>query len=117
MSYLIGLVVAFALFGGLELVWRSLGLPFSVLGALGAVVRQTDEPRLQRRQAVTMLLLAVGGGLTIVGAVLLAGGTFTRIVFSSLGGGVFLLTLAGHVGARTLRAIGKSAATKPPAKA
>lgn len=114
MTYLIGLVVAFVLFGGLELVWRSLGLPLSIFGALGAVLRQTDEPRLQRRQAVTMLLLAVGGGMTMVGAVMLAHQVFTRTVFSSLGGGVFLLTLAGHVGGRTLRAIGKSAMQKTP---
>src|SRR5262245_58789167 len=100
MTYLVGLVVAFVLFGGLELVWRSIGLPLSVFGALGAVLRHTDEPRLQRRQAATMLFLAVGSGMTIVGAVLLAQGTFTRTVFSSLGGGVFLLTLAGHIGGR-----------------
>src|SRR5689334_1130038 len=65
MTYLVGLVVAFLLFGGLELSWRSIGLPLSVFGALGAVLRQTDEPWLQRRQALTMLLLAVGGGMLI----------------------------------------------------
>lgn len=108
MTYLVGLIVAFVLFGGLELVWRSVGLPLSVFGALGAVLRQTDEPGLQRRQAATMLLLAVGVGMTLVGAVLLAQGTFTRMVFSSLGGGVFVLTIAGHIGSRTLRAIGRS---------
>jgi hypothetical protein len=108
MTYLIGLVVAFLLFGGLELIWRSIGVPLSVFGAIGAVLRQTDEPRLQRRQALTMLLLSIGSGMAIVGAVLLAQATFTRTVFSLLGGGVFLLTLAGHLGGRTLRAIARS---------
>ena len=60
MSYLVGLVVAFLLFGGLELVWRALGMPLSVFAALGAVLRQTDVAKLQRRQALTMLLLAAG---------------------------------------------------------
>jgi len=116
MTYLVGLIIAFLLFGGLEMLWRSVGLPMSVLGALGAVLRHTDVPRLQRRQTVTMVLLAVGGGMTVVGAVLLSEGTFTRPVFSSLGGGVFLLTVAGHVGSRTLRAIGRSELTPIVAK-
>lgn len=117
MTYLVGLIVAFVLFGGLELIWRSIGLPLSMLGAIGAVLRETDVPGLQRRQALTMLLLAVGGGMTIVAGVLLAQGTFTRMVFSSLGGGVFILTLAGHVGGRTLRAIGRSQQKAALAKA
>lgn len=112
MTYLVGLIIAFFFFGGLELLWRSIGLPFSIVGALGAVLRQTDEPRLQRRQALTMLLLAVGGGMTVVGVILICAGVFTRTVFSSLGGGVFVLTLAGHIGSRTLRAIGRSNPSK-----
>jgi hypothetical protein len=114
-TYLLGLIVAFLLFGGLELVARSIGLPMSILGALGAVVRHTDVPRLQRRQAVTLLLLVIGGGMTVVAVLLICQGTFTRPVFSSLAGGVFVLTIAGHLGARTLRAIGKAA--KPKADA
>lgn len=117
MTYLVGLIVAFVLFGGLELIWRSIGLPLSMFGAIGAVLRETDVPGLQRRQALTMLLLAVGGGMTIVAGVLLAQGTFTRMVFSSLGGGVFVLTLAGHIGGRTLRAIGRSQQKAALAKA
>jgi hypothetical protein len=109
MTYLVGLIIAFAFFGGLELVWRLVGLPLSIFGALGAVLRQTDEPRLQRRQALTLLLLVIGGGMAVVGAILLAQAVFTRIVFSALGGGVFILTIAGYVGNRTMRAIGRSA--------
>ena len=52
MTYLVGLIIAFAFFGGLELLWRMIGLPFSIFGALGAVLRQTDEPGLQRRRVV-----------------------------------------------------------------
>src|SRR5262245_43958555 len=112
MTYLVGLIIAFAFFGGLELLWRLIGLPLSVFGALGAVLRQTDEPRLQRRQALTMLLLVIGGGMAVCGAMLLAQAVFTRIVFSALGGGVFVLTIAGYIGNRTLRAIGRSSVKK-----
>ena len=112
MTYLIGLVIAFFLFGGLEVLSRSLGLPLSILGALGAVLRQTDEPGLQRRQALIMLLLAVGGGMTVVGIVLAVGGLINRTVISNMLSGVFLLTIAGGLGSRTLRAIGRSAAIK-----
>lgn len=116
MTYLIGLVVAFFCFGGLELLMRSLGLPMSIVGALGAVLRQTDEPGLQRRQALTMVLLAVGGGMAMVGIVLLVNGLITRMVVSSMVSGVFLLSLAGHVGSRTLKAIGKKAGSNSPTK-
>ena len=109
MTYLIGLIIAFFLFGGLEVLSRSLGLPLSILGALGAVLRQTDEPGLQRRQAVIMLLLAIGGGMTVVSIVLAVSGLISRSVISSMFGGVFMLTLAGSLGSSTLRAIGRSA--------
>jgi hypothetical protein len=109
MTYLFGLLIAFVCFGGIELISRSIGLPLSIFGALGAVLRQTDVPGLQRRQALTLLLLAVGGGMTIVGGVMLVNGLITRMVFSSMAGGVFLLTIAGHIGSRTLRAIGRAA--------
>ena len=109
MTYLIGLIIAFFLFGGLEVLSRSLGLPLSILGALGAVLRQTDEPGLQRCQALIMLLLAIGGGMTVVSIVLAVSGLISRSVISSMFGGVFLLTLAGSLGSSTLRAIGRSA--------
>lgn len=110
MTYLIGLVIAFFLFGGLELITRSLGLPLSIIGALGAVLRQTDSPGLQRRQALVMLLLVGGTCCTIVGVVMALNGLITRKVLSTLFSGVFLLTLAGGLGNRTLRAIGLHAA-------
>lgn len=110
MTYLIGLIIAFFLFGGLEVLSRSLGLPLSIIGALGAVLRQTDSPGLQRRQALIMLLLVAGTCLTIVGLVLAVSGLINRNVVSSLFSGVFLLTLAGGLGSRTLRAIGLHAA-------
>jgi hypothetical protein len=110
MTYLIGLVIAFFLFGGLELITRSLGLPLSIIGALGAVLRQTDSPGLQRRQALVMLLLVGGTCCTIVGVVMALNGLISRAVLSTLFSGVFLLTLAGGLGSRTLRAIGLHAA-------
>lgn len=120
MTYLFGLMIAFFLFGGLEVISRSLGLPLSIIGALGAVLRQTDSPGLQRRQALVMLLLVGGTCCTIVGAVLAVGGLINRMVVSTLFSGVFLLTLAGGLGSRTLRAIGlnalkqRSEAAPPP---
>ena len=56
-----------------------------------------------------MLLLAIGGGMTVVSIVLAVDGLITRTVISSMFSGVFLLTIAGSLGSSTLRAIGRSA--------
>ncbi|MBL9090948.1 MAG: hypothetical protein JNL96_06970 [Planctomycetaceae bacterium] len=112
MTFLLGPLVVLAFFGAMEAASRLLGLPLSIFGALGAVLRQTDEPRLQRRQALVMLLF-------VAGVVALGGGAFymssgfvsTSIVVVTLVGSM-LLTLSGHLGTRTLRAIGRSEAKK-----
>src|SRR5687768_1058017 len=103
MTFLLGPVVVLLFFGAMEAVSRFVGLPFSILGALGAVLRQTDEPRLQRRQALTLLLLVAGTITLTVGAMLMAGGSFSRYVVGAAAVGAILVSLAGNVGTRTLR--------------
>ncbi|MCE9607584.1 MAG: hypothetical protein K8U03_22070 [Planctomycetia bacterium] len=109
MFFLLGPIAVLAFFGALEIVSRLFGLSLSIFGALGAVLRQTDEPRLQRRQALTLLLfvaglIAFGGGVFY-----LLAGTLSQAIFTTIGIGALLLTLAGYIGSRTLRAIGRSA--------
>ena len=110
MAFLLGPVAVLLFFGALDVAGRMIGIPFSVLGALGAVLRQTDEPWLQRRQALTMALLVVGTITLTVGSVLLAMGSISWWIVGSVVVGAILVSLAGNVGTRTLRAIGRSAA-------
>jgi len=107
MSILFGPLLVFALVGASSLVLRSLKIPFSILGAFAAIVRRTDSPRLQRRQALVLLLLAGGLIGVLVGSVLLAAGTITTSIVATTVVGGLLLTLSGHLGAKTLRAIGR----------
>lgn len=109
MFFFLGPIAIIAFFGVLEVVSRLFGLSLSVFGALGAVLRQTDEPRLQRRQALTMLLLVAGLIAFGFGTFYLVGGILSQAVFGSIGIGALLLTLAGFIGNRTRRAIGRSA--------
>jgi hypothetical protein len=60
MFFFLGPIAILAFFGALEILSRTFGLSLSIFGAFGAVLRQTDEPRLQRRQALVMLLLVAG---------------------------------------------------------
>lgn len=116
MTFLLGPLVVLTFFGALEAVTRLFGVPLSILGALGAVLRQTDKPGLQRRQALTMLLLVAGILLLGGGTIYLAAGYITRtILVCTVVGGLFL-TSAGSVGTRTLRAIGRAAKAEPPPK-
>ncbi|MGC3971648.1 MAG: hypothetical protein QM775_31180 [Pirellulales bacterium] len=85
------------------------------------MLRQTDSPRLQRRQALTMLLLVAGILLLGGGTIYLAAGYITRTILTCTVGGGLLLTTAGSFGARTLRAIGRAAKSQasddtPPSK-
>jgi hypothetical protein len=107
MVFLLGPVAVLLFFGAMEVAGRVIGIPFSVLGALGAVLRQTDEPRLQRRQALTLLLLVVGTITLTAGAMLMAIGRFSQWIVGSVVIGAILVSLAGNVGTRTLRAIGR----------
>ncbi|MBA4016455.1 MAG: hypothetical protein C0483_04635 [Pirellula sp.] len=112
MTFLLGPIVVLVFFGALEAVSRFFGIPLSIFGALFALVRQTDEPRFQRRQALTMLLLIGGIVLLGGGSIYLAAGFFTQAVFICTIVGGLLLTTAGSVGSRTLRAIGRSQQAK-----
>lgn len=109
MFFFLGPIAILAFFGALEIASRTFGLSLSIFGALGAVLRQTDEPRLQRRQALVMLLFVVGLISFGFGTFYLVGGLLTQAVFTSIGAGALLLTVAGFIGNRTLRAIGRSA--------
>lgn len=109
MFFFLGPIAILAFFGALEIASRTFGLSLSIFGALGAVLRQTDEPRLQRRQALVMLLFVVGLISFGFGTFYLVGGLLTQTVFTSIGAGALLLTVAGFIGNRTLRAIGRSA--------
>ena len=112
MTFLLGPIVVLVFFGALEAVSRLFGMPLSILGALFAVVRETDEPSLQRRQALTMLLLIGGIVLLGGGTIYLAAGFYTQAVILCTIVGGLLLTTAGSVGTRTLRAIGRSRQAK-----
>lgn len=109
MIFLFGTLAVLAFFGALEVLSRLFGLSLSIFGALGAVLRQTDEPRLQRRQALTLLLFVAGLAAFGFGLFYLFAGMFSQAIFTSIGIGAVLLTLAGFIGSRTLRAIGRSA--------
>jgi hypothetical protein len=110
MFLFLGPIAILAFFGALEILSRTFGLSLSIFGAFGAVLRQTDEPRLQRRQALVMLLLVAGIIAFGFGMFYLVGGLITQAVFGSITVGALLLTVAGFIGTRTLRAIGRSAA-------
>lgn len=107
MSFLFGPLAVFAVVGAVSLVLRSLKIPFSILGAVAAVVRRTDSPRLQRRQALVLLTLVGGLIGVLVGSVLPAAGTITTTTVATTIVGGLLLTLSGHLGVKTLRAIGR----------
>jgi hypothetical protein len=109
MTFLLGPVVVLLFFGAMDVAGRVIGIPFSVFGALGAVLRQTDEPKLQRRQALTLMLLVVGTITLTAGAMLLAIGSVSRWIVGSVVVGAIMVSLAGNVGTRTLRAIGQAA--------
>jgi hypothetical protein len=109
MVFLLGPLAVLVFFGAIDVIGRVIGIPFSVFGALGAVLRQTDEPRLQRRQALTLTLLVVGTITLTAGAMLLAIGSFSRWIVGSVVVGAILVSLAGNIGTRTLRAIGRAA--------
>lgn len=109
MFFFLGPIAILAFFGALEILSRTFGLSLSIFGALGAVLRQTDEPRLQRRQALVMLLFVVGLISFGFGTFYLVGGLLTQAVLGSITVGALLLTVAGFIGNRTLRAIGRSA--------
>lgn len=109
MFFLLGPLAVVALFGALEVASRLFGLSFSILGALGAVLRQTDEPRLQRRQALTLVLLVAGLFAFGFGVFYLVAGILSQAIFITTMSGAVLLTLAGYIGNRTRRAIARSA--------
>lgn len=109
MFFFLGPIAILAFFGALEIVSRMFGLSLSIFGALGAVLRQTDEPRLQRRQALVMLLFVAGLIMFGFGTFYLVGGLVSQAVLGSISIGALLLTIAGFIGNRTLRAIGRSA--------
>jgi hypothetical protein len=109
MFLFLGPIAILAFFGALEILSRTFGLSLSIFGAFGAVLRQTDEPRLQRRQALVMLLLVAGIITLGFGVFYLVAGFLTQMVFGSIMVGALLLTVAGFIGSRTLRAIGRSA--------
>jgi len=109
MFFFLGPIAILAFFGALEILSRTFGLSLSIFGAFGAVLRQTDEPRLQRRQALVMLLLVAGIITFGFGTFYLVGGFLTQMVLGSVASGALLLTFAGFLGNRTLRAIGRSA--------
>jgi hypothetical protein len=64
---------------------------------------------LQRRQALTLLLLVAGTISLTAGAMLLATGSISRWIVGSVVAGALMVSLAGNLGVRTLRAIGRSA--------
>lgn len=109
MFFFLGPIAILAFFGALEILSRTFGLSLSIFGAFGAVLRQTDEPHLQRRQALVMLLLVAGIITLGFGVFYLVAGFLTQMVFGSIMVGALLLTVAGFIGSRTLRAIGRSA--------
>lgn len=117
MFFFLGPIAILAFFGALEILSRTFGLSLSIFGAFGAVLRQTDEPRLQRRQALVMLLLVAGIIAFGFGTFYLVGGLLTQAVFGSISIGALLLTIAGFLGTRTLRAIGRSAEKLPKEQA
>jgi len=116
MTFLLGPIVVLVFFGALEAVTRLFGIPLSLFGALGAVLRQTDSPGLQRRQALTMLLLVAGILLLGGGTIYLAAGYITRTILICTVAGGLLLTTAGSFGTRTLRAIGRATKAESTAK-
>lgn len=107
MSFLFGPLLVMAVLGGISLAMRAVRIPFSILGALAAVLRRTESPRLQRRQALVLLLFVAGLIALLIGSVQVSAGTFTTAVLTTVIGGVLLVTISGHLGSRTLRAIGR----------